>query len=124
MKVVKVTTDNKDSVCEVVCFNEQLVSKLKTKIQKIDGLSEIFKVLSDETRLKILYALSGEELCVCDIANTVGLSLPAVSHHLRILRNLKLVKHYKESRMVYYTLNDHHVANLIEVALEHLNESK
>lgn len=111
-----------DEFCEIVCFNEPLVKKLKKKIKEIDGLSEVFKALADETRLKIIYALIDEELCVCDIANTVQLSLPATSHHLRILRNLKLVKHYKKSRKVFYTLDDNHIANLIKEGMKHLKE--
>jgi DNA-binding transcriptional ArsR family regulator len=118
---MELSKNKKDEFCEIVCFNEPIVKKLREKVKKIDGLSNIFKVLGDETRLKIIYALINQELCVCDIAKTVQLSLPATSHHLRILRNLKLVKHYKKSRMVFYTLDDNHVANLIKEGIKHLN---
>lgn len=118
---MEVSKIKNDALCEITCFNESLVKNLRKKVKEIDGLSEIFKALADETRLKIIYALINQELCVCDIANTIQLSLPATSHHLRILRNLKLVKHYKKSRMVYYTLDDNHVANLIKEGIKHLN---
>lgn len=107
-------------ICEIFCFDPDKVNRLKDKVAEVTGLAEIFSVLGDETRAKIAYALSLEELCVCDIANTLGLSVSAVSHHLRLLRNLKLVKRRKVSKMVFYSLDDKHIVNLIREGMKHI----
>jgi ArsR family transcriptional regulator len=112
-------------VCEVHYVNEGRVQKVKSAMLGEDtslALSEIFKVLGDATRVKILYALSKEELCVCDIAALLGMSISAISHHLRLLRNLRLVKFRKTGRIVYYSLDDDHVKRLLEVGVEHVKE--
>ncbi len=112
-------------VCEVHYVDEGKVEKVKSAMVSEDtglALSEIFKVLGDATRVKILYALSKEELCVCDVASLLGMSLSAISHHLRLLRNLRLVKFRKEGRIVYYSLDDDHVRRLLEVGMEHARE--
>ncbi len=84
-------------------------------------LSEIFKVLADSTRLKIILALMESELCVCDISCVVGLSQSAVSHQLRVLRSARLAKYRKDGKMVYYSIDDDHVMGIIKQALEHAN---
>ena len=83
-------------------------------------MSEIFKTLGDKTRLKILFALSKEELCVCDIAAISGVTQSAVSHQLRFLRMARLVKYRKDGKMAYYSLDDDHVRVLFEQGLDHL----
>jgi len=85
-------------------------------------LAEIFKVLSEPTRVRILQALSEEELCVCDIAAVVETTPSAISHQLRILRTNRLVKSRKDGKMVYYSLDDEHVRNLFEEGIRHLKE--
>jgi len=90
----------------------------------INSLSETFKILGDPTRVKILMALSYRELCVCDIANLIGLTVSAISHQLRLLRNLRLVKHRKEGRIVYYSLDDPHIESLFKAGLEHVIEKE
>jgi ArsR family transcriptional regulator len=85
----------------------------------IGELSDIFKVLGDPTRLRIVSALGVDELCVCDLSNLLGSSISAVSHQLRILRNLKLVKHRKKGKMVYYSLDDECVSTLLAEGLRH-----
>lgn len=87
------------------------------------GLSELFKALADETRTKILYLLSDGDLCVCELAELLGMSLPAVSHHLRLLKIMRLVSNRRDGRQVFYTLQDEHVADLIRIAREHFAES-
>ncbi len=91
----------------------------------IDGLTatrlaQIFGALSDPTRLRIVSALTDQELCVCDLAAVLGMTQSAVSHQLRLLRNLNLVRFHKEGRIVYYTLDDEHVRQLFERGLEHV----
>ena len=89
---------------------------------QIVDLSEIFKVLSDPTRLKIVMALVKEDLCTFDIAQVLGITESAVSHQLRLLKTLRLVKHRKEGKMVFYSLDDEHIEDLIRIAMRHISE--
>ena len=86
------------------------------------GLAEFVKLFGDTTRMKILCTLSGGELCVCDIAESVGLSQSAVSHQLRILKNGKLVKFRRDGKTIYYSLDDAHVVSIIKQGTEHVCE--
>jgi DNA-binding transcriptional ArsR family regulator len=86
------------------------------------ALAETFKVLGDPTRVRMLDALSREELCVCDLAELVGLSESAVSHQLRVLRSMRLVRSRRDGRLIYYALADHHILGLFEQGLEHVQE--
>jgi DNA-binding transcriptional ArsR family regulator len=88
----------------------------------VAALSETFKVLGDPTRVRILDALAREEVPVCDLAETLGLSQSAVSHQLRLLRNARLVKARRDGQHIYYTLDDQHVVKLFEQGLEHVQE--
>ncbi|NOY21920.1 MAG: helix-turn-helix transcriptional regulator [Acidobacteria bacterium] len=85
-------------------------------------ISDFFAALGNPTRLGILYALSGGELCTCDLSNITELSVSAVSHQLRILRDRKLISFRKEGKNVFYRLRDAHVVNVLSVALEHMEE--
>lgn len=86
-------------------------------------LAETFRVMSDPTRTKIIYALSQEnELCVSDIASIIGTSNSAISHHLRTLRNMKLVKYSKVGKITFYSLDDIHINNLFAEGLRHVEE--
>ena len=95
---------------------------LKHSLLEVSGLSELFRAMSDETRVSILYLLSKQELCVCDLAYLLDISLPAVSHHLRLLKVMRLVRSKRRGKQVFYTLDDPHVLSLIEVAREHYIE--
>ncbi|WRP07948.1 metalloregulator ArsR/SmtB family transcription factor [Rossellomorea aquimaris] len=109
-------------VCEVACVEDEKVNRLKSMIlsQNTSKVAEIFKALSDQTRAKIAYALTiEEELCVCDVANIVDASTATASHHLRLLKKQGLAKFRKKGKLVYYSLDDHHVKQLIEIALTH-----
>lgn len=86
-------------------------------------LADLFAAMGDPTRLRMLYALCSRELCVCDLAAMLGVSVSAVSHQLRLLRGLRLVKVRREGRMAYYSLDDHHVSSLLEMGLEHVCDS-
>lgn len=110
-------------VCDTFCPSGEL-EHLKGLVLEVSGLSEIFKVLGDETRTKILYLLAHQELCVCDLATLLGTSLPAISHHLRLLKALRLVKYRREGKMVYYSLDDDHILNLIREAQAHFAEER
>ena len=88
----------------------------------VDRLVLIYKALSDRTRLRIVMALRGGEICVCDLAALLNLSESAVSHQIRRLKDLALVKSRREGQVLYYSLDDHHVDELIQVGLDHLQE--
>lgn len=114
---------NKEEVCEITYIDRKKVSSVKKRMKPettMQRLSETFKVLGDTTRTKIIFALSLEELCVCDIANLLGATKSAVSHQLRILRNMKLVKYRKEGKMAFYSLDDDHIKNLFDEGLRHV----
>ena len=91
--------------------------------REVGALAQIFKALADETRLKILWALEKREMCVCDLAAMLGLTESAVSHQLRLLRNLQLVSNRRDGVVLYYRLSDNHVSQLIKITLEHLRDS-
>lgn len=86
------------------------------------ALAEFFRVFGDSTRIKILYALSRAEMCVCDIAELLGVSQSAVSHQLQILRSSRLVRYRREGKTVFYSLNDEHIFSIIGQGLEHIKE--
>jgi len=88
----------------------------------VEGLAETFRVLGDPTRVRILDALAGGELCVCDIASLVNLSESAVSHQLRLLRGMRLVRPRRAGRLVYYAVDDHHILELMNQAMTHVEE--
>ena len=111
--------------CDVFHLDPAKVSALKRTLLgegSVVALAETFKVLGDTTRVRILDALARAELCVCDIARLFGLSESAVSHQLRLLRGMRLVRPRREGRMVYYTLDDLHIVGLFEQGLEHVQE--
>lgn len=123
---VKVSGKRED-ICEVSAINPKKVSAVMKKMEPAGSLmkvSETFRALGDLTRTKIISALAIEELCVCDIAALLNTTKSAVSHQLRILRNLRLVKYRKEGKMVFYSLDDHHITSLISECLRHVNEKK
>jgi DNA-binding transcriptional ArsR family regulator len=85
-------------------------------------VAETFKVLGDATRVRIVHALSLAELCTCDLAALLGISEPAVSHHLRTLRQMRLVRYRRQGRLVYYALDDEHIRRLFDDSLRHARE--
>lgn len=115
----------KEDVCQPRIINEKKVHAVRKQMLD-DGifvsLSDTFKTLGDRTRVKILHALSNEELCVCDISAVLDMSMSAVSHQLRVLRNMKLVKYRKDGKIVYYSLDDEHIVQLLQMAYEHVTE--
>src|ERR687890_665310 len=88
----------------------------------VEGLTEIFRVLGDPTRVRILDALSRDELCVGDLAARLGVTESAVSHQLRLLRNTRVVRARRDGRMIFYTLDDRHVLTLFRQGLKHVQE--
>jgi DNA-binding transcriptional ArsR family regulator len=116
-----------NDLCEINCVDERKVRSISKKLGNAAEhihLAELFKALGNPTRVKILRALTVSELCVCDIAAVVGLSMSAVSHQLRFLRMSRLVKFRRDGKMAYYSLDDDHVRSLIEQGLEHAGEDR
>jgi len=114
-----------EDTCDVLFVDEKRVREVQEAMKPeavFHALAETFKALSDPTRVKILYALSLKELCVCDIANLLGKTSSAVSHQLRLLRGQKLVRFRKEGKIAYYTLDDEHIYHLFEEGLKHAEE--
>ncbi|MCM3571774.1 MULTISPECIES: ArsR/SmtB family transcription factor [Mesobacillus] len=112
-------------VCQVNCVHDEKVEQVSAELKEQNTFeaAKIFKALSDETRIKIAYSLYvGKELCVCDVAAVVNSSTATASHHLRLLKNLGLAKYRKEGKLVYYSLVDDHVKQLIHLAFEHQKE--
>ena len=117
---------NLDS-CDVFHLDPAKVAGLKTTLlgeRAVIALAETFKVLGDMTRVRILDALSRAELCVGDLAELLGLSESAVSHQLRLLRGMRLVRPRRDGRLIYYRLDDDHILRLFEQGLEHVEERK
>ena len=116
---------NEEAICDITWIDKQKISNVKKKMEStaaIGRLSETFKVLGDNTRVKILFALLIQELCVCEIADLLGTTKSAISHQLRILRNTRLVKFRKDGKMAFYSLDDNHIANLFAEGLKHVEE--
>lgn len=114
---------------KVICETEETDPKKITKVLQsmksediMSKMAETFKALADKTRCKLIYALTQEELCVCDIAEILGVTKFVVSQHLRVLRNLRLVKYRKSGKRVFYSLDDLHITNLITEGLKHVEE--
>lgn len=111
--------------CGFLFVHEDMVRQVRSHMpedEKLYDLAELFKVFGDSTRIKILYALFEAELCVCDIAQLLGLTQSAVSHQLRVLKAGRLVKPRKEGKTVFYSLADDHVRTLIAQGMEHVEE--
>ncbi len=121
----RVTIMREGEACEVRCVNPNKVKALSRALPERDTLtqlSDIFQIMSDPNRLKILFCLARDEVCVCDLSALLDMSVSAVSHQLRLLRALRLVRSRKDGRIVYYSLADEHVAKLIAMGLEHEGE--
>jgi DNA-binding transcriptional ArsR family regulator len=117
--------DFDDEVCKTVAIDEKEVTKIRKEMlsgESVEVISEIFKALGDQTRLRILHVLSKEDLCVCDLSRLLGMSLSAISHQLRVLRNLRLVKPRRQGKTVFYSLADDHVLSLLRVGVKHAEE--
>ena len=112
-----------EDTCQTSAIDAEKVARVAGQMKGqgvYQDLSEVFRALGDGSRVQILDAISREELCVCDISAILGMSSSAVSHHLRTLRNLQLVRSRREGKKVYYSLRDSHVTVLLNQALDHV----
>lgn len=113
------------TVCEDEIIHKDNILLAKKNMLDDDTIfrvSNLYKVFSDETRLKILNALLNTELCVCDISEILNMSHSSISHQLKTLRDMKLVKTKKVGKSVYYSLIDNHIEKIIRIGVEHINE--
>ena len=118
---------DKDLVfCDCEVIHADMVDKVSKKMPddyELYDLSDFFKVFGDSTRIKIMWALDEGEMCVCDLAVLLNMTKSAISHQLRSLKQANLVKYRKEGKVVFYTLADEHVKEIIEKGLEHIREN-
>ncbi len=112
-------------VCSVNAINKAKVNRTLSQIPILDktkGMANFFKGFADSTRLQILQSLAIEEHCVCDLSAVLNLSISAVSHQLRLLRDLGFVVNRREGKMIYYSLKDSHITQVMDVSKEHMDE--
>lgn len=117
--------DNIEENCEVEHHHDNVVkcvSSIMPDEEMLYDLADFYKVFADSTRIKILYALLQSELCVCDLAEVLGASQSAVSHQLRMLKQMKLVKFRREGKAIVYSLSDDHIQNILSQGFEHITE--
>lgn len=110
---------------EYIHVHEKVVEKVQNKMpaeEKLQGLADFFKVFGDTTRIKILYVLLQSEMCVYDIATLLNMTQSAISHQLRILKQMQLVKFRREGKIVLYSLSDSHIENILNQGMEHISE--
>jgi DNA-binding transcriptional ArsR family regulator len=111
--------------CDCNVIHEDVVAKVREKMPEEEilyDLAELFKVFGDSTRIKILWALDEDEMCVCDIAYLLNMTQSAISHQLRVLKQAHLVKSRREGKVVYYSLADDHVKLILDQGLIHTTE--
>lgn len=116
------TAEAKD-LCDVEVFDPGRVAAARETMppnRQIDDLASVFQCLAQPTRVKIIHALFIGELCVCDLAQILGVSVSAVSHQLRLLRSYRLVKFRRQGKMAYYSIDDEHVRSLLALGLDHV----
>ncbi len=114
-----------EGTCEFMHVHEEIVHQVQQVLpeeQELLDLAEFFKVFGDSTRIKILYVLSQSEMCVCDIATLLQMGQSAISHQLRILKQMRLVKFRREGKTVFYSLSDNHIQTILAQGMEHVNE--
>jgi DNA-binding transcriptional ArsR family regulator len=114
-------------ICDVFCINKEAADAVRARMlddQLVEDAAEVFRVLGDPTRMRLLYALAQRELCVCDLSAVLDMTQSAISHQLRVLRSARLVRHRKVGKTVYYALADDHVMQLINVGVDHARESQ
>lgn len=111
--------------CEFICVHEDTVRRVNENMpdeETLYDLADLFRIFADSTRIKILYVLFEAEVCVCDIAQLLGMTQSAISHQLRVLKQVKLIKSRREGKTVFYSLADDHVVTILAQGMEHIEE--
>lgn len=123
----KPLNDTLNDSCEEMVVHDDIVQKTMSSMPDMDtlfSLAELFKVFGDTTRIRIMCALFENELCVCDIAEILGMGQSAISHQLRLLRAASLVRVRREGKQSFYSLDDDHVRKIYEMGLNHILEDR
>lgn len=118
-------SDDKIEQCGYIHVHEDIVTKVKNEVpeeEKLYDLADFFKIFGDSTRIKILYVLLCSEMCVCDLAQILGMTQSAISHQLRILKQMDLVRNRREGKTIFYSLADDHIKLILSQGMEHINE--
>lgn len=116
--------ENNEYRCDCDMIHEEVVQRVGAQmppVEKLYDLADLFKVLGDSTRIRIICALFESEMCVCDIANVLNMTQSAISHQLRILKQARLVKNRREGKVIFYSLDDEHVKSIFDMGLLHLS---
>ena len=111
--------------CEYIHVHEDIVEKVNSQMpeeEDLDDLADFFKVFGDTTRIKMLYVLMCSEMCVCDIAQILHMTQSAISHQLRILKQMDLVKSRRDGKTIFYSLADSHIATILSQGMDHIQE--
>ena len=111
--------------CDFIHAHEDVVERVRKEMPGEDtlyDLAELFRIFGDSTRIRILYVLFESEMCVCDIATLLQMGQSAISHQLRILKQMRLVKFRREGKTVFYSLSDSHIQTILDQGMEHINE--
>ena len=120
-------SNNDTAVCGVTVIHEDVLKRVRDELtdeKTLRRMAEIYKVMNDPTRLRIINALLLAEMCVCDIAALMGMTQPTISHHIKVLRQTGLIKYRRDGKVVYYSLDDGHVGVLFQNGLEHAAENR
>lgn len=118
---------NHDEVCEVSVIHHETISHVRETMhdeELVLDAAELFKVFGDSTRAKIICALAVAEMCVCDIAALLNMTSSAISHQLRILKHARIVRSRRDGKVIYYSLDDGHIKQLFDTAIDHLKEER
>jgi DNA-binding transcriptional ArsR family regulator len=111
--------------CDFIHVHEDVIAEVEKHMplaDQLNDLAEFFKIFGDPTRIKILYVLFQSEMCVCDIATLLGMTQSAISHQLRVLKQMKLVSNRREGKTVFYSLADGHIKTIMNQGMEHISE--
>ncbi|MFO7861832.1 MAG: metalloregulator ArsR/SmtB family transcription factor [Desulfosalsimonas sp.] len=120
-------SQNIAEVCATKVIHHDIIAQVDASMPEDRGLADLagfFKIFGDKTRIRILWALSAAEMCVCDLCCLLGMKQSAVSQQLRILKQTRLVKYRREGKVIYYSLDDAHIRRVLELGMEHVMESK
>ncbi len=122
---LRIKQEVEEGSCEFMHIHEEIVDRVKQVMpeeQQLLNLADFFKVFGDSTRIKILYVLSQSEMCVCDIATLLQMGQSAISHQLRVLKQMRLVTFRREGKTVFYRLADAHIETILAQGMEHIEE--
>lgn len=120
-----ISLNNKKERCDCQAVDSDIIKRLREDMPgrtKLTQLAELYKVFSDPTRIKILWALGSKEMCVCNLAASLNMSASAISHQLKVLRLAKLAAYRRDGKNIYYFLTDDHVKDILQLGFEHVDE--